>query len=392
MDGFERWKREYFVSESHGFLLQDPVIELPKYFQPWNFLVQNLSDYIAKHTFRQQVEKLPLLDHTHLQGYRQHRAAHLFLSFIASAYIWQEGDKGVPKALPRNISVPWCGISSHLGLPPIICHADCALANYEKKDHNGSLDVSNLRCICVFPGGRGCEWFFLVTVQMELAFAPALPYIAQCIESTEEGDDENLTCALKHIRSAAHQVRKALSHMHDELDPGVFYNTVRPFLNGWGGPGSVLPDGLIYEGVWDAPQQFSGGSAAQSTTLQCFDMLLGIQHEQDKLDFLVKMRDYMPPAHKRLIEEIQKRSKVKEYVQKSSNPSLIKAFNECVEAVKDIRSYHLQMVVKYITIQSNLKTKNDKYHAVAKKGTGGQSLMPFLKSIRNTTAAGVITG
>lgn len=38
-----------------------------------------------------------------------------------------------------------------------------------------------------------------------------------------------------------------------------------------------MPEGLVYEGVWDSPTQFSGGSAAQSSTLQCFDVLLGIQ-------------------------------------------------------------------------------------------------------------------
>lgn len=391
MDTFDRWKREYFVSESHGFLLQDPLSDLPKYFQPWTVLARNLDTYVAEHSFRQHAEKMPLLDHTQLQGYRQHRAAHLFLTFIASAFVWQDGDEVVVKVLPCNISVPLCGISSYLGLPPIICYSDGVLANFKKIDPMGPLDIRNLECICVSPGERGCEWFFLIAIQTELTFAPALPHIAQSIESAGDEDVEKLTSSLNHITTIVHQFRKALSHMHDELDPGLFYNTVRPFLNGWGGPGSALPDGLVYEDVWDTPRQFRGGNGAQSTTLQCLDMLLGIQHDQDGLAFFEEMRHYMPPAHKQLVEEIKKRSKVRHFVKASGNPDLTKAFDECVKALKDMRSYHLQMVVKYVTIQSNMKTKYDKFNDVAKKGTGGQnSPLEFLKSVRNTTAAGAM--
>lgn len=41
----------------------------------------------------------------------------------------------------------------------------------------------------------------------------------------------------------------------------------------------MLPRGLLYEGVSNEPILLSGGSAAQSSAIQCFDALLCIQHE-----------------------------------------------------------------------------------------------------------------
>lgn len=41
----------------------------------------------------------------------------------------------------------------------------------------------------------------------------------------------------------------------------------------------LMPEGLVYEGVHEKPMEFSGGSAAQSSILHCFDELLGVQHE-----------------------------------------------------------------------------------------------------------------
>ena len=43
----------------------------------------------------------------------------------------------------------------------------------------------------------------------------------------------------------------------------------------------MLPKGLLYEGVSTEPILLSGGSAAQSSAIQCFDALLCIQHDDE---------------------------------------------------------------------------------------------------------------
>jgi len=40
-------------------------------------------------------QQMPLLDHTKLVGYKQQRLAHMCLTFIGGAYVWQDGEKGV---------------------------------------------------------------------------------------------------------------------------------------------------------------------------------------------------------------------------------------------------------------------------------------------------------
>lgn len=41
-----------------------------------------------------------------------------------------------------------------------------------------------------------------------------------------------------------------------------------------------MPKGLIYEGIQTEPLEYSGGSAAQSSLLHCFDELFGIKHKE----------------------------------------------------------------------------------------------------------------
>lgn len=47
---------------------------------------------------------MPLLDHTKLVGYKQQRLAHMCLTFIGNAYVWQDGDDGVAKVTIQQ----WC--------------------------------------------------------------------------------------------------------------------------------------------------------------------------------------------------------------------------------------------------------------------------------------------
>lgn len=109
--------------------------------------------------------------------------------------------------------------------------------------------------------------------------------------------------------------------------------------------------------------------------------------------FLTRMRDYMPPAHRQLIETLCSLPSLRDFLLCCSSSDLCQAYNSCVSALVDLRSYHLNTVTKYIIVPGN--------HAMGcplrgvctglnATGTGGTSLMVFLKSVRNATQKALI--
>lgn len=92
--------KDYGISSTMGFLLDKPLERLPEYFGEWNSLAKEAPKLSSRDkTLREKVQKLPLLDHERLKSYRELRLAHVVLGAIATGYIWQEGDQGVPKCL-----------------------------------------------------------------------------------------------------------------------------------------------------------------------------------------------------------------------------------------------------------------------------------------------------
>ncbi|XP_021354490.1 myoglobin-like [Mizuhopecten yessoensis] len=378
----------YHISPDLGFLLEDALEVLPEYFQAWNHL-SSPSVYIPlleTHGLRREVNKMTVLDHTRLTGHRQLRLAHLQLSILVNGYVWQDGDQGVPKSIPCCLSVPFCGVSRLLEIQPILSHCDVALANWVVIDKQRPPTLDNIRVLYKLPGGEEGAWFFKATVGVELAYCSALQPLMCAVEAADVGDAQTLAKCLKSIAATVNNIQAALSRMHDGLSADTFYNVMRPFLTGWGGEGSPLPEGLVYEGVNDEPLQMTGGSAAQSSTVQSLDAALGITHAPDIQAFFDKMKPYMPRSHRQFLDDIQTRSRIATYVRTSSNEELRGVYQDCIKSLVDLRSYHIQIVTKYIIVPSGKKKQEEeKYRSVSNKGTGGSSILPFLKSARNTT-------
>nr|XP_022315934.1 myoglobin-like [Crassostrea virginica] len=383
--------RDYGISRTLGFLLERPLEQLPDYYEAWNRLAKEAPKLASQDkTLRAEVAKLPFFDHQRLTSHRELRLAHLLLSAIATGYIWQDGDQGVPKVLPRVLAEPWWGVSERLGLQPVLGHPTFCLANVTLKDPHRPVELSNLRCVYnVVPGGRQAEWFIIVTAMMEYEFAPAITHILEAIAAANKDDVTAYQNSMAGIKNVMINFKKTFSKMHDELDADVFYNILRPYLNGFGGSGSALPEGLIYEGVSEEPKKMIGGSAAQSTTLQLIDAALGVRHDPDIEDFLNKMRSYMLPKHAEFISLIARETNLKQYAEKDGGDATI-SYNEAIQSVTDFRSYHIQVVTKYIIITSSKESRNRDFESVSKKGTGGSSLIPFLKSIRDATDRALI--
>ncbi|XP_048259227.1 myoglobin [Haliotis rufescens] len=366
---------KYHVSKDIGFLLEPLQDVLPDYFEPWNRLAKSLPELVASHKFRDAVKEMPLLDQSKLAGYRQKRLAHLQLVLITSGYLWQEGEGGAVQRLPECVSKPLWNVSNDLGLKPVLTYADICLTNCKVK--NGDIEVMyNL------PGGAGTEWFLKVSGLVELAFGKSGQAVQNVLDGAKANDKAKMASGFTDLTAAIGNMQTTLARMNENLTPEHFYNGVRPFLNGFGGPASPISGGLVYEGVSDKPVTMIGGSAAQSSTMQVLDGLLGITHSPEKQAFLDEIRNYMPPSHKQMLADLTNMPrKVPQVVAETKDANLTKAFNGCVAAFVQYRSYHIQVVTKYIVTAS----KSDSPKSLAYKDTGKSDLIPFLKEVRDDT-------
>ncbi|XP_076846390.1 indoleamine 2,3-dioxygenase 1 [Brachyhypopomus gauderio] len=397
--------QQYHVSEDYGFILPEPLDKLPPYFQPWMDVAGRATQLICSHSLRTAVEQMPLLESHFLQSHRELRLAHLALSVMAMGYVWQEGEEGTVQVLPENLAIPYWEVSQRLGMPPILTHADGVLANWMKKDPKGPLDIENLELLFSLPGGDSVRGFFLVTLMVEIAGAPGVKVIPDVISGVRYGDVAMVTRALDVISQAIDSMKEALKLMHDHVDPSVFYGTLRIFLSGWK-DNPAMAEGLVYQGVRAEPMEFSGGSAAQSSLLHCFDQLLGVTHEGKNGAFLIRMRDYMPPSHKRFIEDVSRAPSLRAFVRGEADESLVEAYARCVARLVDLRSYHINVVSRFISVPAS-RAKSLRADcrgstegegalvraplALEERGTGGSGIMSFLKAVRDRTGDAVVT-
>ncbi|AWP13853.1 putative indoleamine 2-3-dioxygenase 2-like [Scophthalmus maximus] len=108
------------------------------------------------------------------------------------------------------------------------------------------------------------------------------------------------------------------------------------------------------------------------------------------------MRDYMPPAHRQLIETLSALPPLRDFIFSCSSSDLCQAYNACVSALVDVRNYHLNIVTKYIIVPGykaqamGCPLSGVGTTGLNNAGTGGSSLMVFLKSTRNATQKALI--
>lgn len=385
----------FHISEDYGFLLPNPLKELPDHFRPWMEIANELPHLIESHQLQARVNEMPLLNCQFLRSYREQRLAHLVLSFMTMGYVWQRGETQPQEVLPRNLAIPLVEVSRNLGLPPILVHSDLVLTNWMPRNAERPLEMGNLDIIVSFPGGESLRGFILVTVLVEKAAVPGIKALVQAVNAILQYNQNSLLQALQRLRLSIQEMTRTLGQMHDYVDPDIFYAVIRIFLSGWK-DNPAMPVGLIYEGVCTEPLEYSGGSAAQSTVLHAFDEFLGIRHSKESADFLHRMREYMPPSHKDFIEEIHSSPSLRDHILSSGNGQLLTAYNQCVEALTNLRSYHIAVVTKYlITAATKAKGRRpDRLHgpsqALEERGTGGTVVLNFLKSVRDKTLEAIL--
>uniref|UniRef100_A0A7M4DXP8 Indoleamine 2,3-dioxygenase 2 n=1 Tax=Crocodylus porosus TaxID=8502 RepID=A0A7M4DXP8_CROPO len=360
---------KFHISPEYGFLLPDPQTELPAPYRPWMDLARSLPDLIATRQLR-----APQLSAAQLHGHRDLRLAHLVLGFITAGYVWQDGEEG--PVLPQNLAVPFWEVSRRLGLPPILLHADLVLANWRQRDRAGNLDP-----IVWLPGGESLRGFVLVTMLVEKAAVPGLqvplgmPRVRGIGRGLSAWSGPG-RCCTPALPQAPPEPACARGTEQPVLDPLPCAALQWATLPSWPPSSKAAPSsGLLYEGVWELPQAYSGGSAAQSTVLHAFDAFLGVRHHEESSAFLHRMRDYMPPRHRAFVEAIQALPPLRELVLSSGNEALHCAYNRCVTALAAFRTRHIAVATKYVAAPSRPE----------QRGTGGSPVLRFLKSVRDAT-------
>ena len=338
----------------NGFLpTPDPLQKLPAEFAPWEEIARDLPKLLVSDKLRPTLEHLPGCDVTGLSEPELNRAM-LLLSYFGHAYVW--GQPPPPRVLPARIAMPWHAVAQQLGRPPVLSYASYALCNWRRLDLAGPIALGNIALLQNFLGGVDEEWFILVHVDIEAKAAPAIAAL-------------NSPGGLQVVAAALRAMNATMLRMPEHCDPYIYYNRVRPYIHGWKNQ-PALPEGLIYEGVYDGqPRQFRGETGAQSSIVPALDAVLGITHKSDLLsEYLQEMRDYMPPAHRDFIAGIKS---VREFVLK--HREFRDDYNACVSELEKFRAKHFEYAARYIHQQAQHDAANP-----TDVGTGGTPFMPYL--------------
>ena len=303
------------------------------------------------------------------------------ISFISHAYIW--GGKRPCNFLPEVLSKPWVKLSKVLGRPPILSYASYCLDNWYKIQESDPISLENVALINNFLGGVDEDWFVTIHVCIEDAASEAIDSAYKLSFLNENDSEDVFERHLKKISKSLKKVNAIFKKMPEKCDPYVYYHRVRPYIFGTK-DNPNLKKGLVYENQFNnKPQFFRGETGAQSSVMPFLDGALDIYHTNDNLKhYLNEMREYMPPKHRKMIEEVEKRSNAKKYI---NNSNILKGeYNQCLDQIHEFRAQHLEFAATYIHKQAQVKNTFGTGGSTI-KGTGGTPFMKYLKKHRDET-------
>ncbi len=373
---------DYAITEEFGYLPNyDPARSLSAGNEEWDEFGKDIPKLLMSSNFRKRVTELPDFNIKALKGDAEIQRAMLILSYIGQSYQWS--DESPATTLPKKLALPWYEVGKLVGRPPILSYQSYASDNWRRIDPNGSIECGNIALQQCFLGGQDEEWFILIHIEIEKKAGKALKAIEDSQADVASNDADKLLLSLTKLRDSLASMYAVLCRMPEKCDPYIYFHRVRPYIFGWRNNPS-LPKGVIYEGVDEykgVGQTFRGETGAQSAIIPAMDGVLGIDHEKDELrEYLMEMRQYMPPQHVKFIEAVEAGPSVRNFVKSANDSKLTSIFNECVEIVADFRAKHLEYAGTYIHAQSQATPGNP-----SAVGTGGTPFMVYLRKHRDET-------
>lgn len=374
---------EYGISEKTGFMPSvEPSKKLPDYYDEWEAIIAKLPELTASKELRGKVESLTLLEvsEAKLKTEADWWRAYIVTTFIGQAYVWmKQDDTDVMQSVPACIAIPWCEVSKHLDMPPVVTYSTACLFNWGLHDPQKPPDSDNMYSLITYTGLKDEEWFYVVLLLTEIAAAPGVKAVVEAYHAIEKNDHQVLAEKLKEVKLSIEHIREVLKMMHTHCHPKQFYGEMRRFQRGTNEK-DYHPNGLSYEGVEPQPETCCGASAAQSSTIPVFDIFLGVKHAGKHLDFLHEQRKYMPPKHREFLETLEKQKSVRQYIKQSSNQELMQSFDDVATALEKFRNSHLRQLVQRFILEQ--MPREQRKYAI---GTGGTEIKTFLTTLKNDT-------
>ena len=431
---------DFDVSPINGFLPSQPPLQClphPSY-DKWERIIINFQPLLLSKRLRTIIDRMPVVPTSHLDSEPEWRRAYSILVFLAHGYIW--GGEKPAERLPPPITYPLLQCSAHLEIPPVATYSGVCLWNFRPLFVHDDLNLENLSTLTTFTGSLDEQWFYLVSVAMEAKGGPTIPLMLEAIQAAREHDNLTVTRCLREFAETLDELGGLLVRMYESCDPHVFYHRIRPFLAGSKNMKDAgLPHGVLYDdGRNKTWKQYGGGSNAQSSLIQFFDIVLGVEHRptgtkggdttseseaepgtapKPRHSFIHDMRQYMPGAHRRFLQAIEGVANLRDFIEiHRSDTQLVLAYDACLAMLRALRDKHIQMVSRYIIVKSResrsmSRTRRDSVNDPTPKrgvgiahvkhestgatsdksgkkklrGTGGTALIPFLKQARDET-------
>lgn len=294
------------------------------------------------------------------------RLYYVRVGFLASAYINQVGHPAAT-LLPHNIAVPLCRACELLGRPSILSYDGYALYNWKRFAPGGPIALGNIDTIQNFVHRYDEHWFILVHVEIEALGATVLRAIAMAGVAAVHEDSDTLNQCLADIEDAVRGQTEVLKRIPEHMDPALYFKTFRPYIRFF--------ENVVYEGVKQESTNFRGETGAQSSLMPALVAFLKIPHRPSVLtNHLADMRNYMPAAHRALLEHIEAMPPVRHLADAD-------AFNGVLDAIAAFREVHYGWAQQYI----NRQTEDP-------RGTGGTPYMHWLRQLIDETRAWQIPG
>ncbi|MEO1921073.1 MAG: indoleamine 2,3-dioxygenase [Sphingomonadaceae bacterium] len=380
---------DYGLSRERGYLSHYEIdeISLPEQFAPIVEAAGNLSALLTTGRVRHFLDALPdpqIGEWAENASEEEVRTAMVHYSFLVQAYVWGEDDP--PAHLPANLSRPMCALADRLGQAPLLPYSAYVLDNWYRLDKDGPITLDNIAMHQNFLGGVDENWFVLVHVAIEAEAGVLLDNAAKLVGVAREGDTTEATRLLREMDAAWERIYGHFGRMTERCDPYVYFHRVRPYIHGWANNPALEGGGLVYEGMEryeGKPQAFRGQTGSQSSIVPAMDALFQVGHSDDPLkSFLDELHHYRPVEHRRFVEDLAKKSTLREFVAGSDDKALKEAFNACLEQSARFRTRHLEYAASYINKQAGSIAGND-----PDVGTGGTPFMKYLKKHRDENRA-----